>query len=266
MIANIAKQFEPTNGRPRYDRRTLELLLRFFGRTRRPETLSRRARDAFIVARRSGKLRSPKAVERKVGEQTLEHDMKLLSAILNWATLSRDDRGNFLLDRNPVRGLPFPREESPQRALLSDAQYVMGGREECLVLAWETGHRVGALRQLRWSDVDLEGGRMHFRGENDKIGHDHWNPLHAEAVAILMRERARAAAIGGAWVFPSLRDTRKALPRHTGIGCGNAWRSPRSCRKERYGTIPSDGRSPTDTAARRCVTCRISAAGSRPQR
>ena len=211
-------------GVQKYDRRTFELLLRFFGHTRRPETLSRREWDAFIVARRSGKLRPPKAVEREVGEQTLEHDMKLLSAILNWATLSRDERGNFLLDRNPVRGLPIPREESPQRALLSDAQYldvraaaaVMGGREECLVvLAWETGHRVGSLRQLRWSDVELESGRMHFRGENDKIGHDHWNPLHAEAVAILKRERARASAIGEAWVFPSVRDARKPLPRHT---------------------------------------------------
>ena len=46
----------------------------------------------------------------------------------------------------------------------------MGAREECLVvLAWKTGHRAGSLRQLRWSDVDLEAGRMHFRGENDKI-------------------------------------------------------------------------------------------------
>ncbi len=92
----------------------------------------------------------------------------------------------------------------------------MGGREECLVvLAWETGHRVGSLRQLRWSDVDLEGGRIHFRRENDRIGHDHWNPLHAEAVAILKRERARASAIGEAWVFPSVRDARKPLRRHT---------------------------------------------------
>lgn len=84
-----------------------------------------------------------------------------------------------------------------------------------MVLAWETGHRAGSLRQLRWSDVDLEGGRMHFRGENDKIGHDHWNPLHAEAVAILKRERARSPTIGDAWVFPSARDATKALPRDT---------------------------------------------------
>ena len=56
---------------------------------------------------------------------------------------------------------------------------------------------------------------MHFRGENDKIGHDHWNPLHAEAVAILKRERARSFAIGDAWLFPSVRDATKALPRDT---------------------------------------------------
>jgi len=49
----------------------------------------------------------------------LEHDLKLLTAVLNWATQAGDGRGGFLLERNPVRGLPIPREESPKRAILT---------------------------------------------------------------------------------------------------------------------------------------------------
>lgn len=236
---------DKSTGVQKYDRRTFGLFLRFFGRDRRPKTLSRREWDAFTKARRSGKLRPPKADEGPVGGQVLEHDLKLLNAILNWATQAGDGRGGFLLERNPVRGLPIPREESPQRAMLNDAQYLavrkaasaIGGREECfVVLAWETGHRSASIRQLRWSDVDLAAGRIHFRGENDKIGHDHWNPLHAEAVAVLKREQARLPAIGDAWVFPAARDATKALPRDT---VQRLWQRLASAAKipegERYG-------------------------------
>jgi integrase len=69
------------------------------------------------------------------------------------------------------------------------------------VLAWYTGHRSASIRQLRWSDIDLERARIHWRGEADKIGYDHWNPLHPEAAQLLNLERARVAAIGDAWVF-----------------------------------------------------------------
>lgn len=236
---------EKSAGVQKYDRRTFELLLRFFGRDRRPQTLSRREWDAFITARRSGKLRPPNAKARKVGGQVLEHDLKLLNAVLNWATQAGDGRGGFLLDRNPVKGLPIPKEESPQRALLSDVQYAavraaaaaLSPRVECFtVLVWETGHRSGSIRQLRWSDVDLEAGRIHFRGEADKIGHDHWNPLHAEAVAILKRERARVPAIGDAWIFPSERAPSKPLPRDT---AQRIWqriaKAAKLPEKERYG-------------------------------
>ena len=39
-----------------------------------------------------------------------------------------------------------------------------------LVLAHDTGHRIGAIRMLRWSDVDLKAARVRWRAENDKIG------------------------------------------------------------------------------------------------
>lgn len=215
---------EKSRGVQKYDRRTFELFLRFFGADRRPETLSRREWDAFIQARRSGKLRPPKARAHVVGGQVLEHDCKLLNAVLNWATMAGDGRGGFLLERNPVKGLPIPKEESPQRALLTETQYkavrkaaaMLSPTVECfVVLAWETGHRSASIRQLRWSDIDLDAGRIHFRGESDKIGHDHWNPLHAQAAAVLKRERSRAPAIGDAWIFPSARDSSQPMPRDT---------------------------------------------------
>lgn len=213
-----------------HDRRACALFLRFFGRDRRPETLSRREWDAYIKARRSGKLRPPKMKERVAGWRVIEQDLHLLNGVLNWGTQAGDGRGGFLLDRNPLKGLPVPKEESPKRALLTADQYEavrtaaasIGPRLECLVvLAWHTGHRGASLRQLRWSDVDLETARIHFRGEADKIGLDHFNPLHPVAVAILKRERARAQAIGDAWIFPAARNAAKPLSRDA---VSNLWK------------------------------------------
>ena len=199
-----------------HDKRTLPLFLACFGRDRRPSTLSRREWDAYIRGRRAGTLRPPraKAKDRPTGWRVIEQDLHLLNAVLNWAAQVGDGRGGFLLERNPVKGLPVPKEESPRRALLSVEQYeavrsaatAIGPRLECfVVLAWLTGHRAASLRQLRWSDVELDASRIHWRGEVDKIGLDHWNPLHPDAVAILKRERTRTPTIGDAWIFPATR-------------------------------------------------------------
>ncbi len=103
-----------------------------------------------------------------------------------------------------------------QYASVLEATAALGGREECFaVLAWETGRRSASIRQLRWSDVDLGAGRIHFRGENDETGHDHRNPLHAEAVAISKREQARTSSIADAWIFPAAQDRSRPMPRHT---------------------------------------------------
>ena len=224
LIDNYVREVTPTKSAivQAHDRRAFELFVRFFGPGRKPVTLSRRDWDAFIAARRSGKLRPPNADARRVRDRIVEQDLRLLNALLNWAVQSGDGNGNYLLERNPFKGLPVPKEESPARALLSATQYErlrtaavhLHSWLECfLVLAWHTGHRANSLRQLRWSDVDLDAGRIHFRGEVDKIGLDHWNPLHGEAVAILRRERSRVSAIGDAWIFPASRDSSQCLSR-----------------------------------------------------
>lgn len=45
--------------------------------------------------------------------------------------------------------------------------------ELALVLAHETGHRIGSTRLLKWSDVAVEAKTIRWRGENDKIGFEH---------------------------------------------------------------------------------------------
>jgi len=193
-----------------HDKRTLPLFLEAFGRDRRPESLNRRDWDSYIHRRRRGDIAVPGNEGKHVRDRVLEQDLKLLLAVLNWAERAGSGRGGYLLDRNPLRGLEVPREVSPRRPMLTEAQLValreaaasMSPRAELfVVLAWYTGHRSASIRQLRWSDVDLTGARIHWRGDVDKIGYDHWNPLHPTALELLKAERARSSAIGEAWIF-----------------------------------------------------------------
>jgi integrase len=216
-----------------HDRRTFALFAKAFGAHRRASTLNRRDWDSYIRRRRRGELAPPGREGKRARARVLEQDCRLLLALLNWAERSGDGRGGYLLAKNPLTGLAVPREESPRRAVLTPEQFEavrkaaigIGSSAECfVVLAWYTGHRAASIRQLRWSDIDLERGRIHWRGEVDKIGYDHWNPLRPEAVQMLERERALAELTGAstdAWVFPSLRDRAAPMPRPT---CCDLWR------------------------------------------
>ena len=219
-------------GTQQHDRRSFEIFLRFFGADRFPETLSLRDVHRFVAERRSGKLR-PAGVKdpRKVGDRIVQSDLALLNAVLNFATLSRDDKGGVLLERNPLKGLPIPKNESPARPVLSEAQYLAVRAKACkvgswaelfLVLSHETGHRAGSIRQLRWSDVNFATAMVHWRGEADKIGNDHWTPLTDEALACLLRERNSAAKIGDAPIFPARRGDRSEPM--TGDAAFNLWK------------------------------------------
>ena len=172
----------------RYERAAMAMFLKFFGKHRRPATLSQRDWDRFIRARRSGKV-GPSG--RPVSDRTIEYDLKFLLAVLNWAARSRDEEGRLLLESNPLRGLKTPRQKNPARVLLTDAEYeallkaslLMDWRfRVALVIAHETGHRIGAIRQLRWSDIDMEGRTIRWRAEHEKTGHEHRTPVTAEAL------------------------------------------------------------------------------------
>ncbi|MBW3569719.1 MAG: site-specific integrase [Gemmatimonadetes bacterium] len=215
---------EKGESKRKHDVRCAEMFLRYFGAQTLPRTLTRREWDRFVADRRRGAIAPAGVVQkRRVGERVITYDLKWLLSVFNWATTVGDGHGGFLLDRNPFKGLPLPRTESPQRSVLTHEQYlVLRGIaaqvapqfDLALVLAHETGHRIGAIRQLRWSDIDLDAGTVHWRGELDKIGMEHTTLLTEEADAALRAERLPRPAIGDAWLFPAPGDPDQPASRH----------------------------------------------------
>ncbi len=82
-----------------------------------------------------------------------------------------------------------------------------------LVLAHETGHRIDAIRQLRWSDIDLESGVVRWRARHEKTGYEHTTPLTAEALAGLEEARRISQGTGDAPLLPARRDPSVCVSR-----------------------------------------------------
>ena len=202
-----------------YDRAAMRMFLECFGRDRKPATLSRRDWDRFIRARREGRT-GPSG--RPVSDRTVERDLRFLLAILNWAARSRDREGRLLLGSNPLRGLKVPREKNPNRVLLTQTEYEallevsveMDWRfHVALVLAHETGHRIGAIRKLKWSDIDVGAGVIRWRGEHEKTGYEHRTPATAEALVALEEARGHNPGIGDVPLLPALNDPSRCVRR-----------------------------------------------------
>ncbi len=203
----------------KYDRATMKMFLRFFGNRRKARTLSQRDWDRFIRARRAGSVGGGR---KAVGYRTVQRDLKFLRAILNWAARSRDEEGRLLLESNPLRGLKVPREKNPIRVLLTDTEYeglLKASRQMdwrfrvALVLAHETGHRIGAICQLRWSDIDLESRTIRWRGEHEKTGYEHLTPMTDSAKVILVNARKHNPGIGDAPVLPAPKNPTACMTR-----------------------------------------------------
>ena len=193
----------------RHDRAATRMFLGCFRRNRDPATLSKRDWDRFIRARRAGRVGASGS---PVSDRTIEYDLKFLIAVFNWAAKSRDEHGRLLLDSNPLKGLKTPKEKNPVRVVLSEEEYqallevsrpVDWRFRVALVVAHETGHCIGAIRQLRWSDIDMEGGVVRWRAEHEKSGYEHRTPVTAEALAVFREARKRNPETGDTVVLPS---------------------------------------------------------------
>ncbi len=219
LLDIYGEEVTPTKGErsQKYDRGALQMFLRFFGKDRRPATLSQRDWDRFIRARREGRV-GPSGLP--VSDRTVERDLRFLLAVLNWAARSRNEAGGLLLDSNPLKGLRVPRERNPTRVVLSDEEYrallkvsrrVDWRFHVALVLAHETGHRIGAIRQLRWADIDMGAGVIRWRAEHEKSGFEHRTPVTDEALGVLEVARQENRRIGDAPVLPAPRDPARSV-------------------------------------------------------
>ena len=200
-------------------RTAIWMFLKFFGRDRDPSTLSRRDWDRFIRERGAGRIGYS---GRPVSNRTVACDLTFLMAVLNWAARSRDEDGNLLLDSNPLKGLRKPIEKNPTRVVLTEQEYeallkvsrkVDWRFHVALVLAHETGHRIGAIRNLRWADIDFEGKAVRWRAKHEKTGYEHITPVTDEALAALEEARTMSGGTGNSPVLPAPTDASRCVGR-----------------------------------------------------
>lgn len=144
----------------------------------------------------------------------------MLLAVLNWAERARRSRCVS------ARAKPAPRACHSARGITAATSHdrdnvrrhshesrgaVIRSGVVCLSVAV---HRAASVRQLRWSDVDLERKTIHWRPEVDKIQYDHTNPAQAELLPLLERAKAIADLTGDTYLFPSRRRPSEAMSRN----------------------------------------------------
>lgn len=164
-----------------------------------------------------------------VGRNTVAGDLLAVKIALNWALEHRQTNGQVLLDKNPLAKVRVQRDE-PRRpwatveryeALQAVADQLPPAFGVVLTLAWETGHRLGAILSLKWRDIQFATskacpfGNIRFYADvrATKKARDHRVPLNVLAATALARWRELYPGIAGGPVFPSERNHAQAVPK-----------------------------------------------------
>lgn len=210
------------------DDRRIELFTRVFGPDKEPDSISSAAWERFVDQRQSGVIDArgnpvPKGDRRPVQSGTVGEDLRFLNAVMRWAVTWKTEDG-FLLDENPLRGFSVPSTDSPRRPVATEERYraslevadeVHPYLTTLLVLANETGQRIGAIRQLEYHDLrlDRDDPAIRWRAELQKNDVEVVLPVTANAVDALRKHRAEFPGIGEAYVFPAPKVEEKPLSR-----------------------------------------------------
>src|SRR5256886_4165036 len=191
-------------------------MLEFFGAETPVRELTPGRMVEYARARRSGKVSG-----RPANAPAVSPDIKLLKALMTWATMVLDN-GCPLLDRKPLLGFSVPREPNPRRPVI-DAETVeklMAVAERVglvlpllITLMDSTGRRLGSVINLQWDDFDFEKKTIRWRAEHDKKRKTWVVPMPTKAEQALLEFRAKHPAIGGALVFPMKNDPTRAVRR-----------------------------------------------------
>jgi len=144
--------------------------------------------------------------------------------MLKWACTVRIGKGHRLLERNPLEGVRRPREKNPKRPVATPDRFQKtrqaiqllnaeadGDAEQrkwlrlelALVLAEATGRRLGSIRQLSWTDVDVKRSTIRWAAENDKKGKEWLIPVPRSLIAELQEFRVKLGGAFGGLMFPS---------------------------------------------------------------
>ena len=124
----------------------------------------------------------PTTEPRQAGVSTVGAVVKTLRRLGRFAVNYRRPDGGFLLTVDPTRGLAIPKVSDPARpvatddrtaALLEVAATVHPYLPSLIVIARDTGRRIGAIVRLRQSDWLPDAGTygsIRWRAESDKLG------------------------------------------------------------------------------------------------
>jgi len=206
------------------DARRLERMVYFLGANREVQTLTDSDARRFIAARKKG---DPKLLGVKPGtpvrERSIEADLVALHTMLNWGVKERGRDGQRLISENPLRGVSIPREKNRVQPVAThdvfERLYAVADQVNpllrlALVLAEATGRRLSAIRQLQWSDINLEAGLIRWRAATDKKGYERVYPVAESVREALAAWRRDNPAIGQAWIFPAPKNAKKPCSRH----------------------------------------------------
>lgn len=204
------------------DKRRAAMWTRVLGSDRDPRDITPREWRRFLERRRSGAIDArghavPEGEREGVGNRSLEADTSWLKTVVRWGV----DAEGIALEQNPLESskrFPVPSESSPRRVAADEDRYrrtlavadnVHPFLRTMLVVANETGRRIGAIRRLRRSDVMMERGehgKVRWRAEWDKIKDAGDNasvvPLSQQAADALERHVERFPGMPEAWLFP----------------------------------------------------------------
>jgi integrase len=207
-------------------------------------TYQRRRHNRFghVMRDASGADVIVEATTKPARDRTVALDLQLLRVMLYWAVETRGPDGRYLLDQFPIRGrIAIPHERNPVRpfadyprfcALLQGVQAAATTAEQqrdtrrarryrllelALVLVEATGRRIGAVLELRRSDLRLDeasgfaGARIRWRPDGDKKGKEWWVPLPRELAALLAALLKRLSVVGDAYLFAQVRSPDRAV-------------------------------------------------------
>jgi integrase len=251
-LAHLWERYRESAGFLDNDRRTqddaamrADVLIAYFGHDRDVATLTGKEQLAFEDVREHGGIRvvserirddareSREWTTRAARPRTVEADLVLLHGMLKWATCERDVHGRPLLAFHPLAGVRIDRERNPRRPVATSERYertrtaiqqlhadATSDRERrrwlkldmALVLAKQTGRRLGAIRQLQWTDIGFDAGTIRWRAQTDKKGVEWVIPVPAAVLDALRQFRHRLGVISE-WVFPAEKDAKQAMGR-----------------------------------------------------
>ena len=213
-------------------------LAAFVGADRPVVSLCQSDADAYAAHRRTTD---------HVSAATVHGDVDALKIALNFATRHKRADGQPVLSANPLAGVRVPRNPNPRRPRADENRYQMLRAVAhqlppafglALDLCWATGHRIGAVRHLRWEHILFDpetaasvateldshfgwipehfpygGIRFYATKTTDNKSHDHVSPMTALAHHAL-KEAQPDITTTAAWILAAPKDPRKPVGYH----------------------------------------------------